>query len=180
MGKRNKQGMTRGTQNREAGKRAERNACRWALEHTSGLHEAVKEIATKTGRVGNYTSLEIDGEFVEYSLESKSCKRLPEWLRYGIVDQALAAAKRFKNHPLVVVYSKTLPVDYRVWHIITPSRHAELLKYEQMYKKYGKGRPTVKDLGTIEFDDGMDDDNDGKLPCSISEMQRRIREKMDD
>jgi len=122
---------TQGARNREAGKRAERNACRWALEHTSGLHEAVKEIATKTGRVGNYTNLEIDGEFVEYSLESKSCKNLPEWLRYGIVDQAVAAAKRFKNHPLVVVYSKTLPVDYRVWHMITPDRHAELLRCEQ-------------------------------------------------
>jgi len=156
--------QSRGSQNREAGKRAERNACRWALEHCSGLHEAVKEIATKTGRVGNYTNLEIDGEFVEYSLESKSCKRLPEWLRYGIVDQALPAAKRFKNHPLVVVYSKTLPVDYRVWHLITPDRHAELLRCEQelKYRKAkffidGKEIKGIKDLGTIEFNDGMDD-----------------------
>jgi hypothetical protein len=68
----------------------------------------------------------------------------------------VAAAKRFKNHPLVVVYSKTLPVNYRTWHLITPDRHAELLRYEQMYKKYGKG--AIKDLGTIEFNDGMDDD----------------------
>lgn len=155
--------QSRGAQNREAGKRAERAACRWALEHTSGLHEAVKEIATPTGRVGNYTSLEIDGEFVEYSLESKSCKRLPEWLRYGIVEQAVPASKRFKNHPLVVIYSKTLPVDYRVWHMITPERHAHLLMCERMAnipksKKEIKRYKVIEDLGTIEFNDGMDDE----------------------
>lgn len=154
--------MSRGAQNKAAGARAERNACRWALEHTSGLHEAVKDIATETGRVGNYANLEIDGEFVEYSLESKSCKRLPEWLRYGIEEQALPASKRFKNHPLVVIYSKTLPVDYRVWHMITAERHAGLLKCEQELKFHKAkffidGKP-IKDLShTIEFDDGWDD-----------------------
>jgi len=137
MGKRNKQGMTRGAQNKAAGNRAERVACRWALKYTSGLHDAVKDIATPTGRVGNYANLEIDGVFKEYSLESKSHKRLPEWLRYGIVEQAVAASKRFKNHPLVVLYSKTLPVDYRVWHMITPERHAELLKCEKYCKQQG-------------------------------------------
>jgi len=159
MGKRNKQGMTRGAQNKAAGARAERNACRWALEHTSGLHEVVKDIATQTGRVGNYTGLEIDGVFKEYSLESKSCKRLPEWLRYGIEDQALPASKKFKNHPLVVVYSKTLPVDYRVWHMITAERHAELLMYERCIPKAQRTvkRYKIKDLShTIEFDDEDD------------------------
>lgn len=125
--------QSRGAQNKEAGNRAERNACRWALKHTQGLHEAVKDIATQTGRVGNYANLEIDGVFVEYSLESKSCKRLPQWLRYGIVEQAIAASKRFKNHPLVVIYSKTLPVGYRVWHMMTAERHAELLNTEQEF-----------------------------------------------
>ena len=129
--------QSRGAQNKQAGNRAERNACRWGLEHTSGLHEDVKEIATSTGRVGNYANLEIDGVFVEYSLESKSRKRLPDWLRYGIVEQAVAASKRFKNHPLVVLYSKKLPVGYRVWHMITAERHAELLRCEQ-YVKRGK------------------------------------------
>ena len=148
---------SQGARNKDAGNRAERRACRWALKFTSGLHEAVKEIATTTGRVGNYTSLEIDGVFVEYSLESKSCKKLPEWLRYGIVEQAVAASKRFKNHPLVVVYSKTLPVDYRTWHMILPERHAHLLKCEKYCKQQGITR-VIKDLGTIEFNDGMDDE----------------------
>ncbi len=135
--------QSRGAQNKEAGNRAERNACRWALEHTSGLHEAVKDIATPTGRVGNYANLEIDGVFVEYSLESKSRKRLPDWLRYGIVEQAVAASKRFKNHPLVVLYSKKLPVDYRVWHMITAARHAELLRYERAMKECEQGNRCI-------------------------------------
>jgi hypothetical protein len=118
--------------NKEAGNRAERTACRWGLKHTTGLHEDVKEIATSTGRVGNYANLEIDGVFVEYSLECKSRKKLPEWLRYGIVEQAVAASKRFRNHPLVVLYSKTLPIGYRWWHMITPERHAYLLMCERM------------------------------------------------
>jgi len=153
-----------GARNKDAGNRAERRATKWALEHTSGLHKSVKEIATSTGRVGNYASLEIDGVFVEYSLESKSRKKLPKWLTYGLVDQAVAASKRFKNHPLLVLYSKTLPVDYRTWHMITAERHAELLKCEQELKfrkaKFfidGKEIRGIKDLGTIAFDDGMDD-----------------------
>ncbi len=165
-----------GARNKDAGNRAERRATQWALKFTSGLHEAVKEIATSTGRVGNYASLEIDGVFVEYSLESKSRKKLPKWLTYGLIDQAVAASKRFKNHPLLVLYSKTLPVDYRTWHMITPERHAELLKYEKYCRQQGiignkfnpKGakffmngkeiQSAIKDLGNIEFDDGMDDD----------------------
>jgi hypothetical protein len=143
--------MSRGAQNKAAGNRAERAACRWALAHTSGLHDAVKDIATPTGRVGNYANLEIDGVFVEYSLESKSHKRLPEWLRYGIVDQAIAASKRFKNHPLVVLYSKSLPVDYRVWHVITDRRHAELLSYEKRYK----AAEADKDLMIRKFDEDL-------------------------
>jgi len=162
MGRKKTNKKKQGPANKRAGNRAERAACRWALEHTSGLHEAVKEIATSTGRVGNYTSLEIDGVFKEYSLESKSCKNLPQWLVYGIVEQAVAASKRFKNHPLVVVYSKTLPVDYRVWHMITPKRHAELLKCEQELKlrksKFFMGKKEIKDLShTINFNDGWDD-----------------------
>jgi len=130
--------QTQGAQNKAAGNRAERNACRWALEHTSGLHPDVKSIATETGRVGNYANMEIDGVFVEYSLESKSKKRLPDWLVHGIVDQAMSAARRFKNHPLVVIYSKKLPPGFRIWHMITAERHAELLACERECKLNGK------------------------------------------
>ncbi len=128
-------GQTQGWKNKQAGNRAERLACRWALEHTSGLHPDVKAIATETGRVGNYANMEIDGVFVEYSLESKSKKRLPDWLVHGIVDQAMSAARRFKNHPLVVIYSKKLPPGFRIWHLITAERHAELLSYEKVAKR---------------------------------------------
>jgi len=123
--------MKQGPANKQAGNRAERVACRWALEHTSGLHEAVKDIATSTGRVGNYANLEIDGVFKEYSLECKSRKKLPQWLTYGLIEQAVAAAERFHNHPLLVLYSKTLRNDYKTWHMITPERHAELLAKEK-------------------------------------------------
>ncbi len=140
--------------NKRTGNQAERKACRWALENTSGLHREVKDIATSTGRVGNYANLEIDGVFEEYSLESKSRKKLPKWLVHGLVDQAIKASKKFKNNPLLVLRSSGLPNHYRTWHMITPERHAELLWFEQMHKK---GR-TIKDLSdTIEFDDGMDD-----------------------
>ena len=121
--------------NKDAGNRAERRATKWGLEHTSGLHEAVKDIATSTGRVGNYANLEIDGVFKEYSLESKSRKKLPQWLTYGLIEQAVAASERFKNHPLLVLYSKMLPVDYRTWHMITPERHAELLACERFVEQ---------------------------------------------
>ena len=129
--------MKQGAANKQAGNRLERLACRWALENTSGLHKAVEEIATPTGRVGNYANLEIDGVFVEYAMECKSRKNLPQWLVYGLMEQAVAAAERFHNHPLLVLYSKTLRNDYRTWHLIQPERHAELLKCEKYCKQQG-------------------------------------------
>ncbi len=124
----------RGKNNKRVGNQAERKACRWALENTSGLHPDVKEIATSTGRVGNYANLEIDGVFEEYSLESKSRKELPAWLVHGLVDQAVKASQRFKNSPLLVLRSSGLPQGYRTWHMITPDRHAELLECERKCK----------------------------------------------
>jgi len=148
----------------------------------------VKDIATSTGRVGNYANLEIDGVFKEYSLESKSRKKLPKWLVHGLVDQAIKASKKFCNNPLLVLRSSGLPQNYRTWHMITPERHAELLDCEQrveaaeadqdlMIKKFdddyanavefyaerdakkGTRLPKVKDLShTIKIDDGWDDD----------------------
>ena len=143
--------------NKRTGNQAERKACRWALENTSGLHPDVEGIATTTGRVGNYPNLEIDGVFKEYSLESKSRKKLPKWLVHGLVDQAIKASKKFCNSPLLVLRSSGLPTGYRTWHMITPERHADLLAYERKVKT-GTMLPKVKDLSdTIEFDDGMDD-----------------------
>ncbi len=124
----------RARNNKRTGNQAERKACRWALENTSGLHPEVKDIATSTGRVGNYANLEIDGVFKEYSLESKSRKKLPKWLVHGLVDQAIKASKKFKNSPLLVLRSSGLPTNYRTWHMITPERHAELLECERKCK----------------------------------------------
>ena len=128
----------RARNNKQTGNQAERRACRWALNNTSGLHSEVKDIATSTGRVGNYANLEIDGVFVEYSLESKSRKKLPKWLVHGLVDQAISASKKFKNSPLLVLRSSELPTGYRTWHMITPERHAELLECERECKLNGK------------------------------------------
>ena len=124
----------RARNNKRTGNQAERKACKWALENTSGLHPEVKDIATSTGRVGNYANLEIDGVFEEYSLESKSRKKLPKWLVHGLVDQAVKASQKFKNSPLLVLRSSGLPNHYRTWHMITPERHAELMECERKCK----------------------------------------------
>jgi hypothetical protein len=130
-GDKSKHQKERAKNNKRTGNQAERKACKWALEYTSGLHPEVKDIATTTGRVGNYANLEIDGVFTEYSLESKSRKKLPKWLVHGLVDQAVKASKKFHNNPLLVLRSSGLPKGYRVWHLITPERHAELMECER-------------------------------------------------
>jgi hypothetical protein len=121
-----------GKKQKSQGNRYESEFTKWALVHTSGLHPDVKGIATSTGRVGNYANLEIDGVFIEYSLEAKSkTSKLPKWFSKGFY-QAIQASKRFKNTPLVCFYLKELPKGYRRWHFITAERHVELLKYEKL------------------------------------------------
>jgi len=126
-----------GKANRAKGKKYERQACKWGLEHAGGVHPLVKQIASSTGRVGHYTDLQIDGVFEKYSLECKEKINLPKWFLKG-VEQAFNAVKTYQNQPLIVLYNpsnggKKTEADRDCLHIISKERHEELLKYEKEY-----------------------------------------------
>jgi len=95
----------------------------WA-EENDGIDP--KYAVTSSGRLGPNTSLGFDIPSENYAIECKHRKSVPQWLM-GAWQQVIEVAEREQKLPLLTVKKNYKPV----MHIISPERHAELLKYER-------------------------------------------------
>jgi hypothetical protein len=114
-------------------KRSERDLAKWQQEH-DGPDPKYKHLTTSTGRIGHITQLEADTLSKHYLGENKNEIVPKKWLLYWqkinshAVEWGKDALLRFEP-------SNRDDVDHRLpdMHIITPSRHAELLRKERWY-----------------------------------------------
>jgi hypothetical protein len=118
-------------------KQSERDLGHWLQEH-DGPDPRMKGITSSTGRVGHITQLQYDVASLHYSAENKQVKlpaKIVQWWMQ-IIDVATNNGKEplLRIEPtnvLVGVFRKKAPE----MHIITASRHAELLQKERDLEK---------------------------------------------
>ena len=117
------------------GDRFEREVADW-LKENDGIdteHYAV----TESGRLGaGYNGLGFDIPALKYSVECKLRSTVPKWLMKAwqqVIDVNESENDKHKTDkvPMLVVKKNYKPL----MHIITPERHAELLRKEKEYDK---------------------------------------------
>ena len=113
---------------RGKGNRFERIIGKWLLKN-DGPCPHWGGMASKAGRVGHITDLGFDFISRSYVGEAKHRKILPLWLT-RTWKQANFQATQHKKNPVLFLKE----TNGATLHIISPERHAELLKYERSYK----------------------------------------------
>ena len=117
-------------------KDAEREFARW-LTDKDGFDPKYRNLTSSTGRIGQITGIQADILSVHYIGEAKNEKFPLKWLRYWhkIVQKG---AEWKKDSILMILPPNRGEVDPRLpaLHIITPERHAELLRKEKYYDEH--------------------------------------------
>lgn len=113
-------------------KDSERDFAKWLVQHDGPDTTHPKSMTTSTGRIGHVTGIQADVLSRTYLGENKHEIVPVKWLRYWqkINEKATEwgkdAVMRFDP-------SNTLGKKIPEWHLITPARHAELLRKEREY-----------------------------------------------
>jgi len=115
-------------------KKSERENARW-LQKYDGRDERYKHLTSSTGRIGHVTGLQADMLSLHYLGENKNEVIPVKWLRYW--DKIVGRAAEWNKDALMVFDpppDSRNPVNPRLpnMHIITPERHAELLRKERI------------------------------------------------
>jgi len=117
------------------GKRFEREVSSWIKKHDSIDEE--NYAVTSSGRLGaGYNDLGFDIPAESYSVECKHRKSVPKWLMEAweqvieVTEQENDQHKTNKS-PMLAIKKNYKPI----MHVITPERHAELLRKEREYDK---------------------------------------------
>ena len=111
------------------GRRFEQDIGKWLLKN-DGECDKFAEMTTSTGRLGQLTNLQFDVISNHYAVECKHRSSVPKWLMSAweqIIDKSAAHDKS----AMLAVKKNYKPI----MHIITPERHAELLRKEKEYDK---------------------------------------------
>lgn len=116
-------------------KNSERGFAKWLIEH-DGPDPKYKHLTSSTGRIGHVTGLQADAVSIHYLAECKNVKvpaTLAKWWQ-----QIVVKGNDWHKDPILMwqpsnadehrVYGKPLPD----MHILTESRHAELLAKEKI------------------------------------------------
>lgn len=122
-------------------KKSERESARW-LQDQAGVDPNPPVPPSSTGRVGHFTMLGYDTTSARYVGEVKR-RELPKWILEAWVQIVQCALRRGDRHP-VAIFDYSNEQGYFVYnekklklpqmHVITPERHAELLRYEDAVK----------------------------------------------
>jgi hypothetical protein len=116
-------------------KEAERTVGRWLLAH-DGADPRMNGIASSTLRTGHVTGMQIDVMSITYACEVKNIRVWASLWKFWnkIVDRAVEHGKE----PLLVIIPTNAPLGLKriapAMHIITETRHAELLEAERIVK----------------------------------------------
>lgn len=117
-------------------KTAEREFARW-LTTEDGFDPRYRNLTTSTGRIGQITGIQADILSVHYIGEAKNEKFPLKWLRYW--HKIVSKGTEWKKDPILLILPPNRgEVDPRLpaLHIITPERHAELLRKEKYYDEH--------------------------------------------
>ncbi len=113
-------------------KQAERDSGKWLLEH-DGIDPKWANIMSSTGRVGQITDLQFDVVSVHYAGEVKNIKMPARFL--GFWKQIRAVAAIHNKQPVLIVQPSNadtvMSKSQMTMHILSPERHAVLLRKER-------------------------------------------------
>lgn len=126
-------------------KECERQAAKFFQQYNGAVEESnpLKKLQSSSGRIGHFTSLEFDSISKDYSIEVKRSKISGTlWKFWTKISQI---SIQWKNNPVLVIYpndevEKEFIYDNKKYklsplHIITESRHKELLLKEQQLEE---------------------------------------------
>lgn len=117
-------------------KRSERDLAKWQQEH-DGPDPRYRGLVTSTGRIGHVTNIRADTLSRSYLGENKNEVVPVKWLRYWAL--ICEKATEWGKEPLLRFEpSNRGAVDRKLpdMHMITPERHAELLRKERWYDEH--------------------------------------------
>jgi hypothetical protein len=117
-------------------KDVEREFARW-LTSEDGFDEKYRNLTSSTGRIGQITGIQADILSVHYLGEAKNEKFPLKWLRYW--HKIVQKSTEWRKDPILLILPPNrAEVDPKLpaLHIITPERHAELLRKEKYYDEH--------------------------------------------
>lgn len=141
-------------------KQSERDLGHWLKEH-DGPDPRFWGIASSTGRVGHITALQYDVVSKTYAAENKQVKMPAKFIQWWM--QIIDVANREGKEPLLRieptnVLTGTLRKKAPEMHILTASRHAELLRIAKDYERLSIRYANVMDSLPVDYEDMFPDE----------------------